>query len=502
MGYLIYSSSRERSLDSAKLEVVHKPTMPYISKSSRHDTNYRKHSILQCLSLICMSCHKHPNQRFKAFEDHTYDDKQEKRSNNYDFMNEKYKNENSIVSKRKDSNKQNESNKIECNKAQKSVKRDSFRTINHYRSCFSVKDSVSDDITYSIEIEVRLKRKHAQEQIGLTLCYMMDGRKCGIFVRKVDKGSIAWKTGQIMAGDHILAVNGRKLRNRGIAIKAFQSCQFLNITLKRRISLINEVSKSANQPGLRNSISASTLELKQTGLFLNSNQTSNISVTTSHHGIFYDSSYTFSHEDSNDLNDDNSREDEKFSVNDEIKSVPLIFEDDYQLTDGINNDNAIAYRRCSKNFTVLGNLSNSTISLLMTMKDSKLNSSVNELKGTNLNKSHDSGLIAAAATIKQLTETNKNSFKTHLKERRKQINEERSLFTTDDERLSELKLGKYWTRTQRKQHLEKAKQRLIAKQHRRLTNFKVQNGNREGSLSITNALKCIDENIPTTTACI
>ena len=44
-----------------------------------------------------------------------------------------------------------------------------------------------------------------------------------------------------------------------------------------------------------------------------------------------------------------------------------------------------------------------------------------------------------------------------LKERAKKIAEERSGLTTDDDAMSELKVGRYWTRDERKRQLEKAK---------------------------------------------
>lgn len=44
-----------------------------------------------------------------------------------------------------------------------------------------------------------------------------------------------------------------------------------------------------------------------------------------------------------------------------------------------------------------------------------------------------------------------------LKERAKKISEERSGMTTDDDAMSELKTGRYWTKEEKKRHLEKAR---------------------------------------------
>ncbi|XP_074645999.1 E3 ubiquitin-protein ligase PDZRN3-like [Tubulanus polymorphus] len=45
-----------------------------------------------------------------------------------------------------------------------------------------------------------------------------------------------------------------------------------------------------------------------------------------------------------------------------------------------------------------------------------------------------------------------------LKERAKKLSEERSGMTTDDDAMSEMKLGRYWNKDERKKHLEKAKE--------------------------------------------
>lgn len=51
-----------------------------------------------------------------------------------------------------------------------------------------------------------------------------------------------------------------------------------------------------------------------------------------------------------------------------------------------------------------------------------------------------------------------------LKERALKIMEERCGITTDDDAASELKIGRYWTREERKRHLEKARDRKQRKE--------------------------------------
>ena len=51
-----------------------------------------------------------------------------------------------------------------------------------------------------------------------------------------------------------------------------------------------------------------------------------------------------------------------------------------------------------------------------------------------------------------------------LKERAKKLNEERCGMTTDDDAVSELKVGRYWNKEDRKRHLEKSRDRKSKKE--------------------------------------
>ncbi|VDM38421.1 unnamed protein product [Toxocara canis] len=54
-----------------------------------------------------------------------------------------------------------------------------------------------------------------------------------------------------------------------------------------------------------------------------------------------------------------------------------------------------------------------------------------------------------------------------LKEREEQLNKERTGMSTDDDAMSELKTGRFWSREERKKHLERAKERKM-RQHQML----------------------------------
>ena len=51
-----------------------------------------------------------------------------------------------------------------------------------------------------------------------------------------------------------------------------------------------------------------------------------------------------------------------------------------------------------------------------------------------------------------------------LKERARKISEERCGMTTDDDAMSELKVGRYWSKDERKRHVEKAREYKRRKQ--------------------------------------
>ena len=51
-----------------------------------------------------------------------------------------------------------------------------------------------------------------------------------------------------------------------------------------------------------------------------------------------------------------------------------------------------------------------------------------------------------------------------LKERAKKLNEERCGLTTDDDAMSELKVGRYWNKEERKRHLEKSRDRKMKRE--------------------------------------
>ncbi|XP_030623673.1 E3 ubiquitin-protein ligase PDZRN3-B [Chanos chanos] len=74
--------------------------------------------------------------------------------------------------------------------------------------------------------------------------------------------------------------------------------------------------------------------------------------------------------------------------------------------------------------------------------------------------------------------TKKPSREQLLRERALRIKEERSGMTTDDDAVSELKMGRYWNRAERRQHVIQARERRDFMKQTRLCNEKEQGGSR------------------------
>ena len=69
-----------------------------------------------------------------------------------------------------------------------------------------------------------------------------------------------------------------------------------------------------------------------------------------------------------------------------------------------------------------------------------------------------------------------------LRQREKQIAEERSGQTSDDDAASEVKVGKFWSRDQRKKHLEDSKER----RRRQEDVIKCKTSVKEGKVKVVN----------------
>ncbi|KAG5830462.1 hypothetical protein ANANG_G00310880 [Anguilla anguilla] len=88
----------------------------------------------------------------------------------------------------------------------------------------------ADEFEYE---EVELCRLNSQEKLGLTLCYRTDEEEedAGIYVSEVGLDSVAARDGRIREGDRILQINGQDVQNREEAVTALSSEDCRNILL-------------------------------------------------------------------------------------------------------------------------------------------------------------------------------------------------------------------------------------------------------------------------------
>uniref|UniRef100_A0A8C2JKF8 PDZ domain containing ring finger 4 n=1 Tax=Cyprinus carpio TaxID=7962 RepID=A0A8C2JKF8_CYPCA len=85
----------------------------------------------------------------------------------------------------------------------------------------------TDDFEYE---EVELLRLSSQEKLGLTLCYRTDEDE-DIYVSEIEPNSIAARDGRIREGDRILQINGRDVQDRQEAVAVLSNEECRNIVL-------------------------------------------------------------------------------------------------------------------------------------------------------------------------------------------------------------------------------------------------------------------------------
>uniref|UniRef100_A0A3Q4G2X6 PDZ domain containing RING finger 3b n=1 Tax=Neolamprologus brichardi TaxID=32507 RepID=A0A3Q4G2X6_NEOBR len=80
--------------------------------------------------------------------------------------------------------------------------------------------------------EVDLYRDNIQDKLGLTICYRTDDEdEAGIYISEIDPNSIAAKDGRIREGDKIIQINGVEIQNREDAVALLTSESNQNISL-------------------------------------------------------------------------------------------------------------------------------------------------------------------------------------------------------------------------------------------------------------------------------
>nr|XP_019613188.1 PREDICTED: E3 ubiquitin-protein ligase PDZRN3 [Rhinolophus sinicus] len=80
--------------------------------------------------------------------------------------------------------------------------------------------------------EVDLYRMNSQDKLGLTVCYRTDDEDdLGIYISEIDPNSIAAKDGRIREGDRIIQINGLEVQNREEAVALLTSDEHKSVSL-------------------------------------------------------------------------------------------------------------------------------------------------------------------------------------------------------------------------------------------------------------------------------
>ncbi|KAL7668814.1 hypothetical protein ACOME3_009498 [Neoechinorhynchus agilis] len=302
-------------------------------------------------------------------------------------------------------------------------------------------DDASTDY-FNLEINVTLRKRKASDMVGLTLCYAFLKGIVRIYVQEVEPKTAADISGRIFPGDQIKTVNGIVLNSRMQAISLFKNGMKFHLCIIRTpyaaisrclfstkmFSLSGDAIES-NRASTSKSLQNSSDRTVKSQLMSNPKTCNGLS-------IFYEQPY---------------RKENKNNMATEW-----------------SNSTATCFYLASSQYNLLGNLSSSTVDLFTDFNRNRIphmSSWTSNDQKSNTPRSHGTdGNAAATAAVGMRIKRKHTSMSIlklqALKARERKINEERSV-TTEDEYMSDVKLGKYWTKTQRKIHLAKSKKNQI-----------------------------------------
>ncbi|CAF1320281.1 unnamed protein product [Adineta steineri] len=296
-----------------------------------------------------------------------------------------------------------------------------------------------------------LRRNRPNERLGLTLCYGITSKSTtNIYIQQVDKESIAGHQGELRSGDQIIKINNHRVTSRDEAINLVNgACRILLQIVRFEFSTPNfstipsEIPLTEDDSGV---ILACNTDFDTTHDWLHRKSSHecynllksciSLSSTALNHcsNCRRNQSYArqFQYRRCLSLNDLRpcSFFDEKLSQSKQLAHSQSIF--------GTTTDNE-----------------------QVILKPLPYNHQQNKLIECRDNS--DSGLVCGRSRSNDSYRSRHHPHQNQwtLKHFRRRYREQRlkeQYQTTDDEPMSELKQGRYWTRQQRKEHLAKAKQ--------------------------------------------
>ncbi|XP_023219193.1 E3 ubiquitin-protein ligase PDZRN3-like [Centruroides sculpturatus] len=373
-----------------------------------------------------------------------------------------------------------------------------------------------DEVEESCDVEyeeILLKRTCYNERLGLTLCYRNpEDAETDIFISEIEDSGIAGKDGRLQEGDQLLQINGIEVYSRDQAINLFSEkrTDFTLVVARSntqaedipsvyihedgRASRVDERFRYANIPeNFHKCASTSTSSLVDAPSTNTHNDTDALtqgidtlqirspdSPTLSERTCYVTGSSQKTLTDLNhEINGGNKRSTDNFRIRQVEEWVMNIREERFRKSDKrcteytVDKSTQLPTTDCSSPYPSTTMYTNpahlehtmwiqqqllrqslakqtwkTCVPMSSRMPDHATASPEYQVEWKVKKRSDGSRYITRRPVRNRL-----------LKERALQIMEERCGQTTDDDVMSELKTGKYWTKEERKRHLEKSRER-------------------------------------------
>ncbi|CAF0956300.1 unnamed protein product [Adineta steineri] len=285
--------------------------------------------------------------------------------------------------------------------------------------------------------DVILYRHDPNVQLGLTLCYGITSQSTtNIYIEKVEEKSLAGRQGELQRGDQIIKINNQRVNNREQAIDLITGVSLIILQIIRFQFIGRDFSR------------ITPLTEDDSGIILGCNTDFEINnQSIDHVNIIFLSCLILNHSRScryNRLNYSQLISRRCYSLND-LRSNSFIEQD---LNSSIFSLKDFIYSQSLFETTTTTTTDNEK-TILKPLPYNYHQENFIEKKVQCLDDSDNSLIL-------NQTKINKYNRRRYREERLKE--EKNCLMTTDDERMSELKQGKYWTRKQRKEQFQKSKQ--------------------------------------------
>lgn len=274
--------------------------------------------------------------------------------------------------------------------------------------------------------DIILRRKSPSERLGLTLCYGITSKSTtNIYIQQIDKESIAYNQGELRNGDQIIKINNHRVTSRDEAIN------LINGACRIHLQIIRFELSGETQSIVPLTEDDSGVVGDQISKFSNKSCIS-LSMTALNHCTNCRRMQTYSNQ---------FQYRRCLSLND---LRPCLF-----LTQSPSST-TVTLKPFIRSQSLFGTTTDNEQFILKPLP--YYTQSMERQRDDS-----DSGLVCNRSRSND-SYANQLTLKRFRRRCREQRLKEQQYITTDDEPMSELKQGKYWTRQQRKEHLAKAKQ--------------------------------------------